>query len=598
VTSEPLAVVWQTLTARLKMRVWAAVAAGLGAAIAEGLTVVALYVFMSTLANGFSLPSGRAFDWIGSWMPGSTSQGLMLALGLLTIVVLIAKATFTFLSAMSIASVVRDARRELVAGVLSQAFSRPYAALADEPKGDLRHAIAGEVDRVCFGTLHGIFTLCVEGVVLVGLVAVLSIKNVEVTGWSALVLTCLAVSLHLVIRRPGSHIGEQLSIYGQRRLSLLIDILDGMRVIKTTNSASFFVQLLDSANARYFRTQMHHELIFQAPRLLVETVAMVLLVVVVIFAAGETASSAEIVGALSLYAAAAYRMMPSVVRGSGALVQLRTCRPALDSVVRRLRPQDKGMWKRDLTPQNVYAESSEPPRVAVEAVSYRFAEGDGPALNNISFSVEPGCAMGIMGANGAGKSTLIDVLLGLRPPSSGVVSADGTPIEELGEQQWHTIVGYVPQDIFVLPSSLLENVAFGVAPEAIDQEAAHKALEAVGLTRLIARFEVPTHEGEPKPEIRLSGGERQRLAIARALYRSPRVLIMDEATSALDKDAEKLVTNAVEQLRGKATLIVVAHKLQALSACDEVIVLDEGRIVQRDSFDTFQQHYKRRDDFP
>lgn len=594
---EPLAVVWQTLSAKFKVRLWFSFAAGLGAALAEGLTVIALYVFMSTLANGFSLPSGRAFDWIGTWVPNDSAQSLMLALGMLTIAVLIAKAGFTFLSALQIAVVVRDARLELVAGVLSRTLSRPYAAIADKEVGSLRHVIINEVDRVCSSTLHSIYTLCVEAVVLVGLVAVLSIKNIEVTGWSALVLACLAISLHLVTQRPGSQIGEELTVYGQRRLSLLINILDGMRVIKTTNSASFFVGLLDAANARLFRAYVRRDMIFQAPRILVETMAMVLLMVVVIFAASETASPAEIVGTLSLFAAAAYRMMPSVIRGSGALVQLRTSQPALEIVAQRLRNEDEGAWNRKVPSERVTDEREGPPRVEVNAVSYRFSEASELALDDVSFTVEPGRAIGIMGANGAGKSTLIDVLLGLRAPSKGVVSADGTPIEELGEQRWHTMVGYVPQDIFVLPSSLLENVAFGVPPQSIDNEAAQRALDAVGLTWLADRFTVTNAGSGQPPEVRLSGGERQRLAIARALYRDPTVLIMDEATSALDKDAEKLVTNAVERLRDKATLVVVAHKLQALSACDEIIVLEAGRVIERNSFETVQAHYKRRDDF-
>ena len=198
--------------------------------------------------------------------------------------------------------------------------------------------------------------------------------------------------------------------------------------------------------------------------------------------------------------------------------------------------------------------------------------------------VPPGTSTAIVGATGSGKSTLVDVILGVLDIDSGeVLVADATPGLAVG--RWPGAIAYVPQDVAVLSGTVRENVALGLPTEAIDDGLVSEALERAHLADFLrdSREGLETVVGENG--VRLSGGQRQRLGIARALYSRPRLIVLDEATSALDAETESLVTNTLESLAGEVTLIVVAHRLATVRKCNQVLYLDEGRIVASGSFD-------------
>jgi ATP-binding cassette subfamily C protein len=195
----------------------------------------------------------------------------------------------------------------------------------------------------------------------------------------------------------------------------------------------------------------------------------------------------------------------------------------------------------------------------------------------VNLRIKPGESIGIVGPTGAGKSTLVDVLLGLLRPTTGRVLLDGAELSGL-ERAWHRLVGYVPQDPYVLDDTVRRNIAFGVPDTQIDE---HRLARACSLAQLEDVIRVlpdglDTWLGEKGA--RLSGGQRQRVAIARALYGEPAVLVFDEATAALDNLTEREVTRAIAALHGTRTLIVIAHRLSTVQGCDRLIFLQDGRV--------------------
>jgi ABC-type bacteriocin/lantibiotic exporter with double-glycine peptidase domain len=183
-------------------------------------------------------------------------------------------------------------------------------------------------------------------------------------------------------------------------------------------------------------------------------------------------------------------------------------------------------------------------------------------------------SIGIIGKSGSGKSTLMDLMLGLLQPQSGGILIDGVALTSKDWLAWRSIVGYVPQHIYLADKTVAENIAFGVARDKIDMQAVKFAAQQAQIDHFITEqlsHGYNTLVGERG--VILSGGQRQRIGIARALYKNPQILFMDEATSALDIETEQAVNEAIQSLSGQKTMVIIAHRESAVANCDHIVTL-------------------------
>jgi len=220
--------------------------------------------------------------------------------------------------------------------------------------------------------------------------------------------------------------------------------------------------------------------------------------------------------------------------------------------------------------------------IVFERVGFRYGDGD-PVLGGISLTIPKGKVVALVGPSGAGKTTLADLLPRFHDPTEGRILLDGVPLTRLKRRSLRALMGVVSQDTVLLNNTVFANIAYG-SPDATRErvEAAAEAANAAGFIRQLPQG-FDTVLGERGT--RLSGGRRQRIAIARALLRDPPILILDEATSALDTESERLVQQAIDRLMQDRTVLVIAHRLATVRDADEIVVLDEGRIVQRGTHD-------------
>jgi len=220
--------------------------------------------------------------------------------------------------------------------------------------------------------------------------------------------------------------------------------------------------------------------------------------------------------------------------------------------------------------------------VPLEAVGIGFAyTADREALADVTFRLEPGEAIGVIGPSGAGKSTLAQLLLGLRPPTSGMITVGGTPLQDVDRRWWSTRVAFVAQDAQLFTGSVAENIRFfrdGIT-EAELRTAAAQANVLRDIEALPHGFD--THLGERGSQ--LSGGQRQRLSIARALVGLPDLLILDEPTSALDAQSESLIRSTLAGLHGRLSVVIIAHRMSTLDVCDRIMVIEHGRMTALDT---------------
>jgi len=223
--------------------------------------------------------------------------------------------------------------------------------------------------------------------------------------------------------------------------------------------------------------------------------------------------------------------------------------------------------------------------LSLNDVCFTYPNESEPALYGANLEITVGHSYAFTGTSGAGKSTLVDILLGLLQPSKGRVELDGQVMDENRTRSWQSMIGYVPQMPLISDASLRENVAFGIPAHLIEDEKVLRCLSLAHLTDILEDLPAGLNTTLGDRGLRLSGGQRQRVAIARALYNDPEVLVLDEATSALDTLSEHAIQHALLNLRGKLTIISIAHRFSTIRSCDCIFLIDHGRLVAQGNFD-------------
>lgn len=295
------------------------------------------------------------------------------------------------------------------------------------------------------------------------------------------------------------------------------------------------------------------------------------------------------------------RLMPSLFLGLSAVGKVRSSQANIDELFAEMSNFARGMESsaklrsdidvlvRDET-DPVGSAGSRNTRLAwlktidLKNVSFSYPGTGMPAVDGVTLSIKKGEFVGIVGTSGAGKTTTVDMLLGLFQPTIGEIRIDNHILDAQSADRWRRSIGYVPQDVFLLDGSVLENVAFGLDGEKFDVEAVRRAVRRAQLEGEIEAMPDGLNTRLGERGVRLSGGQKQRIGIARALYSDPEVLILDEATSSLDVQTEAAVTETVEKLGMGLTRIVIAHRLSTVRLCDRLFFFEEGRLVAEGEF--------------
>jgi ATP-binding cassette, subfamily B, bacterial PglK len=401
--------------------------------------------------------------------------------------------------------------------------------------------------------------------------------------------TLAAVVILLLLVAVPARLTRQLWLeWGQREreddaalLDVLQQSLGGIKPMIVAGRQPFFERRFGRVLERLAALRRKRATLSTALRLGLETALLLALVGIVLLVTVGPAPGPEAVSVLALFGYAGFRMVPSANRVLLNANHIREGSIFVDRLTRGYAQLPARVAPESPLDQPVLPFSRD---LAADDVSFVY-EGEGrPAIAGVSVTIRRGESIGIVGPTGAGKSTLVDLLIGLLPPTGGAVRVDGQELRGR-ERAWQRQVGYVPQEPYLLNDTLRRNVAFGVEDADIDEGRLARAVTQARLDEVVA--ELPAGLETPLGErgARLSGGQRQRVAIARALYLDPPVLVFDEATAALDSVTEREVTQAISTLHGTRTILVIAHRLSTVRACDRIIHLRAGALAGVGTFD-------------
>ena len=544
--------------------------------------IASIMPFMAVLANPEVVQSNAWLSAAYTRFEFDSPKQFLFVLGVLFFIAMVVSVLFKAATTWAITHFTQmrnySVSRRLVAGYLTQ----PYEWFLNRHSAELGRAVLSEVQLVVSNALVPTMRLLAQsvvvGAILLLLIAVDPVVAVLVVGAMGGAYILIYVGLRNMLKR----IGQDRVSANEMRFKVVSEAFGGVKEAKLGGLEQGLLARFDVAAKAFARTQLTAQVVGLLPRFALEIIAFGGILLLILFLLQRADGIQAVLPIIALYALAGYRLMPALQLAYDQATKLRFAGPALDRVHEDLRKHGTELSSKSPSRQLLIPRHS----VNMNDVSYTYPNAECPAIEGVNLEIAARTTVGFVGKTGSGKTTVIDIILGLLEPGSGNIGVDGSKITSENRRAWQNSLGYVPQHIFLSDETVAANIAFGVPCEKIDLEAVKRAAKIANLHEFVVD-ELPkgydTIVGERG--IRLSGGERQRIGIARALYHAPKVLILDEATSALDNLTEQAVMDAVHNLGGEITIVLIAHRLSTVKECDRIFVLDRGRLVGDGTYD-------------
>lgn len=463
-------------------------------------------------------------------------------------------------------------QRDLSSKLFRSYMAQPYTFHISDNSSRLLHNTTSEVVHFV-GAMLGMVSLISETILLIVAILCGVLLQPYLLGFALIFVLISGVGYRYRIRQILDRWGVERQFNESLKLKQLQQGFQAIKEIQVTSTESYFQNRQNYYNAKLTSILQMQAFFQNMPRLSIEALAVLLLSIFTLFALDENNDPNNMIPTLGTFAVAGFRLLPSASRIMSALQQVRFG----SASVKLLRAECQ---KYDMEPR-ILAATHTPfsfkRNLSVSVKSFFYENQRLPILSDINFEIQKGFMVGFCGESGSGKSTLVDLMLGVLPLKDGHISVDGWNISD-DVKGWQSIVGYVPQSPLLLDDTIRRNVAFGIDEQDIDDKRIWNSIQTSCIYDFVAGLpeKLDTVIGERGAKI--SGGQRQRLAIARAIYRNPDVIILDEATSALDVETEKKVLDALSNMSGQKTILFVTHRADTLKRCDFSFQIGAGRI--------------------
>jgi ATP-binding cassette, subfamily B, bacterial PglK len=555
-------------------------------------SVASIMPFMAVLGNPEIMETNailnKAFTIANNFGIDTTEQFLF-TLGIFVFVFLVvslvfkaftiyAQLRFTLMREYSIG-------KRLVEGYLHQ----PYSWFLNRHSADLGMSILSEVNKVVSGGISPMMNLISSGTVATVLLFLLILVDPKL---AIIVGLTLASAYALIFKTSSSMLkrsGEARYKANQERFTAVSEAFAASKEVKVGGLEETYIDRFSDPAHTFAGHQATASIIGQLPRFALEAIAFGGMLLIILYLMTQSGNFASALPIIVLYAFATYKLMPALQATYNAVTQLRFAGPSIDALYQdlmSLQPDNSDQPKDDAMSLNQ--------SIKLNHIKYCYPNAPQPVLKDFSITIPARNMVGLVGATSSGKTTTVDLILGLLEAQEGTLEVDGQPITQQNRRSWQRAIGYVPQQIYLADDTVSANIAFGVSAKDINHTSVERAARIASLHEFVSS-ELPQQYQTTIGErgVRLSGGQRQRIGLARALYHNPQVLILDEATSALDNLTEQAVMEAIHNLGKQITIIIIAHRLSTVKACDTIYLLEKGELKGQGNFEELMKTNKK-----
>lgn len=400
------------------------------------------------------------------------------------------------------------------------------------------------------------------------------------------------VIIYKVIRKRIMLYGQHVSTTSTDRFRLMNEGFGGIKDVLLYDRSHEFVDQFQKSGKLLAHAQGVNTALSQAPRYLMELLAFgAMISLVLVLLTTRDGNLSQVLPVLAVYALAGFKLLPALQQIYGSVTTIRGNTAAFDAIKTDLLASLTLQNSKSLCTSNIDLANAK--NIRLSNVSFNYPNKQTAAVSSLTIDIPVNATVGFVGESGSGKSTTIDLLLGLIKPDKGQLLIDQMIIDSDNISAWQQHIGFVPQSIFLSEGSIAENIAFGLSAEDISLEKVKKAVKLAHLDALVDNLPLGLDTKVGERGVQLSGGQRQRIGIARALYNDADILVFDEATSALDGITEKVIMDAIQELSGKKTIIMIAHRLKTVEKCDIIYLMEQGKVVEQGSYQELVKNNSR-----
>ena len=541
----------------------------IGSTVMESIGIASFYPLVEMFQDANQLTYYK--DKLAVWVPavGSLNQEQFLSYSLVAIAALfVFKNAFLILAGYGNICVVTHLYRSWMNRIFKIYMDKSYSFFTENQAGDLVQRKIMQTQKAAAALR--IFTMLLASLTTIfGVVLVLCFANLEFT-LTILVLMIPAYYITMKISQGRIYkAGDRIVKLEKRGFELTTEVLSGIKQVKVFCAENYFQRQVQKIWHEHSRHTIQNQFMATLPRPILETMVVIGGVVTILIFMRTSGYEKNIIPMLAVFAMGMYRILPLAAASSSQALSIASLLPSAETTANLLSEKSEK--------ENGLALSAMTDKIEFQNVSFSYSNRE-MVLDNLSLTFENNKFYGVVGISGSGKSTIIDLMAGFFKPQKGRVLIDGVDLSDADISTWLCQVGLISQEAFIFSGTIEDNICFGLDVDDRDQSRIKEATKIAYADEFIDTLPEGYQTMVGERGVKLSGGQRQRLAIARAIYLDPPVLIFDEATSSLDANSEKKVQEAIEALHGKRTVIVVAHRLITVAHADHIYVIENGRL--------------------
>lgn len=552
-------------------------------AIFELIGIASIGPFMALAADIELINKNEILNYIYVYSGINSKENFLFFIGVIVLFLLFISSIFSIVTTWKLSVFGMTVGTQMGDRLYKYYLSKDWLFHASGSSSKLTNKITTETNRLTGGIIMHLMYLNSKIILAFFISISILLYNPVVAIFGLIIFFTGYFIIYKSIKNNLSKFGTSISKATSNRFRLMNEGFGGIKDIILLNRRDNFIKKFEDSGEKLARAQGLITALGGTPKYFMELLAfgtMILLVLVLIKI--HDGNISEVLPILSVYALAGFKLLPAFQQIYSSIASIKGNISAFESIKDDLK--SSLLFDEPLQNDNNFKIETFN-TIILEEVSFKYPNKKVSALNNISLKIKRNSIVGFVGESGSGKSTTVDIILGLIMPEKGYLAIDDKIINISNRNTWQKNIGFVPQSIFLSEGTISQNIAFGLSDEQIDLKKVKKSIKLAHLDELVDSLEegLDTRVGERG--VKLSGGQRQRIGIARALYNDSSVLVFDEATSALDGITEKIIMDAIHELNGQKTIILIAHRLKTVKKCDSIFIFEKGRIIDNGTYD-------------